>query len=94
MWIRINCGRHWIKKCNVVQSQVFGPRCDLDCRTGETCTVPYDEVIEVGDTVAFKRDTGNAWQSWGKSIKIDSDEAMASVINMIQTELALEELCG
>ena len=94
MWIRINCGRHWIKKCKVVQSQVFGSQIELECRNGEDCIVPYDEVIEIGDTVAFKRDTGNPWQSWGKSIKIDSDEAMASVINMIQTELALEELCG
>lgn len=92
MWIRINCGRHWIKKCNVVQSQVFGPRCDLDCTTGVACTVTYNEVIEIGDTVAFKHNTEYGWQSWGKSIKINSDEDMASVINMIQTELALEVL--
>lgn len=92
MWIRINCGRHWIKKCNVVQSQVFGPMCELDCTTGETCKVPYNEVIEIGDTVAFKYDTEYGWQSWGKPIKINSEAAMASVVNMIQTGLALEEL--
>lgn len=92
MWIRINCGRHWIKKCSVVQSQVFGPRCDLDCTTGETCEVPYNEVIEIGDTVTFKYDTEYGWQSWGKPIKVDSEAVMASVVNMIQTGLALEEL--
>lgn len=92
MWIRINCDRHWIKKCSVVQSQVFGPMCELDCTTGETCKVPYNEVIEIGDTVAFKYDTEYGWQSWGKPIKINSEAAMASVVNMIQTGLALEEL--
>ena len=92
MWIRINSGRHWIKKCIVVQSPIFGLSCDLECRTGESCTVPYDEVIEVGDTVAFKHDTGYGWQTWGKPIRINSDADMTSVINMIQTELALEGL--
>lgn len=92
MWIRINCGRHWIKKCKVVQSQIFGLSCDLDCTTGKTCTVLYNEVIEVGDMVTFKHDTEYGRQTWGKSIKIDSDEVMMSIINMIQTRLALAEL--
>jgi len=92
MWIRINCGRHWIKRYNAVQSQIFGPRCDLVCTAGETYTVQYDEVIEIGDTVAFKHDTGYGRQEWGKAFRINSDEAMVSVINMIQTGLALEAL--